>query len=323
MVRIKSPIKYLFILIIVIAIILFTSFSYNTQKVTAPVIKSTIKEEIVKETEQIVETKTKEIPVSMILLPSTVIQGEPVLIKIDGVNISDIKKLVFNAQILPVFTYENNTTALLGVDLNQKVGNYDITLYLNNGSTTKKTLVVKTREKYETYLAVPEQLGGNATSNQTKVVSTLTTENAEIANLKTYNGALWTKSFIFPVPNPAITDPYGFSRTSGAATIVHKGTDFRAPEGTSVVAMNRGIVRVAKKFTVYGNMIVLDHGLGLMTFYIHLSKINVKVGQLVDEGEVIGLSGSTGYAVGPHLHLSIRIGNVSIDPMKFMDLLDK
>jgi murein DD-endopeptidase MepM/ murein hydrolase activator NlpD len=58
-----------------------------------------------------------------------------------------------------------------------------------------------------------------------------------------------------------------------------------------------------------------------MTFYLHLSKIKVKVGDMVEQGEVIGLSGQTGYAYGPHLHLSVVINGVSIDPVKFFELL--
>ena len=84
--------------------------------------------------------------------------------------------------------------------------------------------------------------------------------------------------------------------------------------------MNRGIVRLAKHFRDYGNTVIIDHGLGLMTFYMHLSKIQVNVGELVRQGHMIGLSGQTGYAAQPHLHLTVRINDVSIDPIKFMAL---
>ena len=82
--------------------------------------------------------------------------------------------------------------------------------------------------------------------------------------------------------------------------------------------MNAGVVRIAQKFPTYGNTVVIDHGLGVMTFYMHLSKIKVVKGQAVALGKEIGLSGHTGYAEQPHLHLTIRINGISIDPMKFM-----
>jgi murein DD-endopeptidase MepM/ murein hydrolase activator NlpD len=83
--------------------------------------------------------------------------------------------------------------------------------------------------------------------------------------------------------------------------------------------MNRGVVRLSKKLNTYGNTVVVDHGLGLMTMYMHLSKREVVEGQLVLRGQEIGKSGQTGYAEMPHLHVSIRIAGISIDPMKFMD----
>ena len=96
--------------------------------------------------------------------------------------------------------------------------------------------------------------------------------------------------------------------------------DLRAVKGTKVAAMERGVVRLAKTFDVYGKTIVIDHGLGVMTFYMHLSKINVNQGQLVTRGQIIGLSGDTGYAESPHLHITVRINNISVDPIEFLDL---
>lgn len=254
---------------------------------------------------------------------NSIIQGEPVMVQIYGAKLSDIQKLSFEGKKLDIFNYQNKPTALLGIDLNKKAGNYKILLNLINGSSTESILTVKAREKYETYLAVPEKLGGNSTSNQIKVVSTLSQENAILAVIKTFARNLWTKPFIYPISNPIVTDPYGFSRTSGAASITHKGADFKAVEGKKVVAMNRGIVRIARTLTVYGKIVVIDHGYGVMSFYIHLSKIKVNVGELVEQGQLIGYSGSTGYSTGPHLHLSLRIGNISIDPIKFLDLFTR
>ena len=91
--------------------------------------------------------------------------------------------------------------------------------------------------------------------------------------------------------------------------------------GTSVTAINRGVVRVARQFPTYGKTVVVDHGLGLMSFYMHLSKTSVNVGELVKPGQRVGLSGQTGYATSPHLHFTLRIRNISVDPMKFFGLM--
>jgi murein DD-endopeptidase MepM/ murein hydrolase activator NlpD len=87
------------------------------------------------------------------------------------------------------------------------------------------------------------------------------------------------------------------------------------------MAINRGVVRIVHTYRDYGKTIVVDHGLGVMSFYMHLSKIYVAPGELVLPGEVIGKSGHTGYAEQPHLHLTIRIGGISIDPVKFFALM--
>jgi murein DD-endopeptidase MepM/ murein hydrolase activator NlpD len=169
-------------------------------------------------------------------------------------------------------------------------------------------------------------LGGNSVANQAVVLSILTKENAAIAAVYSrMDKALWTSGFAFPVASTTgspltVTDPYGYNRDSGANTITHKGVDFHAPPGTPVYAVNRGVVRVAKSYTVYGNTVIVDHGLGLLSMYMHLSKMSVYPGQLVTKGQRLGLSGETGYAEGPHLHLTVRIGGVSVDPMGFFAL---
>jgi murein DD-endopeptidase MepM/ murein hydrolase activator NlpD len=260
--------------------------------------------------------------VSITTIPSEVVQGEPVLIQISEAKISDIKKLTFDNKRLNVFDYKSTPSALVGVDLRGKSGDFPIHLELKSGSTTDRTFTIKDREKIEQVMEVPESLGGNSPENQTKVVNTLVDENALLAVIKTFTGALWTKKFIYPVSEPIITDEYGYSRKTGEYNLAHKGVDFKAKVGTKVVAMNKGIVRVAKKFQIYGNTIVIDHGYGVMSFYLHLSKIKVNVGELVQQGQLIGLSGNTGYVIGPHLHLSVRINNVSIDPIKFLELFN-
>jgi murein DD-endopeptidase MepM/ murein hydrolase activator NlpD len=89
------------------------------------------------------------------------------------------------------------------------------------------------------------------------------------------------------------------------------------------MAINRGVVTFAGPLGLYGNTIVLDHGFGLESFYMHLSEIDVKQGEMVQRDQVIGASGETGYAEGPHLHLTVRVGGISIDPMVFLGFFQK
>jgi murein DD-endopeptidase MepM/ murein hydrolase activator NlpD len=219
--------------------------------------------------------------------------------------------------------YKNIPTAFVGIDLNKKPGVYKIKTTLKDGRFEENTITIIERKKYEEAMPIPVAIGGNSIINQTRVVNTLAQENEILNTLKTSTTSLWIKNFSYPVTNPIITDTYGYARNTGGYAIAHKGTDFRAKVGTPILAMNDGIVRVSKDFTVYGGTIVIDHGQGIMTLYMHLSKRDVSTGDKVISGQTIGLSGGTGYAEGPHLHLSIKINNISIDPMKFIELFEK
>jgi murein DD-endopeptidase MepM/ murein hydrolase activator NlpD len=154
-------------------------------------------------------------------------------------------------------------------------------------------------------------------------VSNLEKENIVLNNVKSDTNQLWKNPFHFPLSSIFVTDNYGYNRATVGEKILHKGTDFRAQEGTEVRAMNKGIVKIARIFTVYGNTVVIDHGKGILTFYMHLSKLLVKEGDMVEEGMVIGKSGMTGYAEAPHLHISVRINGISIDPMTFMGFFEE
>jgi len=242
------------------------------------------------------------------------------MLTIEGVGAGDVRSASFDKKPLKVFVYDGRPAALVGVDLNKKPGTYTLSATLISGETMTKEVVIGKRERKEAPLGIPEKLGGNTKEAARTLVSTLAKENAQLSALRSGTKAFWSEPFKFPVKDPVVTDHYGYSRATVQYQIAHKGTDFRAKEGTPVYSMNRGVVRFAKTTRNYGKTVVVDHGLGLMTMYMHLSKIRVNEGELVRPGQLIGDSGQTGYVEAPHLHLSVRIDNVSIDPMKFLAL---
>jgi murein DD-endopeptidase MepM/ murein hydrolase activator NlpD len=131
---------------------------------------------------------------------------------------------------------------------------------------------------------------------------------------------LWSGDFRAPVTAPA-TSSFGMRRTyNGKLASVHKGMDFRAATGTPVRASNSGLVVLARPLYYEGNCVVIDHGLGLFTVSMHLSRIDVKEGQHVTLGERIGLSGATGRVTGPHLHWAVRWQDAYLDPAKMLRL---
>ncbi len=131
---------------------------------------------------------------------------------------------------------------------------------------------------------------------------------------------LWSGDFVAPVQAPP-TDSFGTRRVfNGELDSVHKGMDFRARTGTVVRAGNSGVVVLARPLYYEGNCVVIDHGLGLYTISMHLSRIEVHEGQPVVKGQRIGLSGDTGRVTGPHLHWAVRWQNAYLDPAKMLRL---
>ena len=130
----------------------------------------------------------------------------------------------------------------------------------------------------------------------------------------------WSGQFTTPA-DAAISDVFGSERVfNGKASSPHLGLDFRVPSGTSVEAMNEGTVLLARPLYFEGNFVVLDHGQGLLTLYLHLSEFKVKEGDQVKRGQEIGLSGGTGRATGPHLHVAVRWQGTYLDPAQLMRL---
>lgn len=130
----------------------------------------------------------------------------------------------------------------------------------------------------------------------------------------------WVGDFRAPVAAEA-TDSFGTRRMlNGKLAAIHRGTDFRAHMGTVVRAGNSGTVVLARPLYYEGNCVIIDHGLGLFTLSMHFSRIDVKEGQRVAQGQPIGLSGATGRVTGPHLHWAVRWQGAYLDPAKLLRL---
>jgi murein DD-endopeptidase MepM/ murein hydrolase activator NlpD len=130
----------------------------------------------------------------------------------------------------------------------------------------------------------------------------------------------WSGNFTAPA-DAAISDAFGTQRVfNGKTQSSHQGLDFRVPSGTPVAAMNQGIVLLARPLYFEGNCVVIDHGQGLLTIYMHLSQFAVKEGDHVKRGQQVGLSGGTGRATGPHLHVAVRWQGTYLDPASLLRL---
>lgn len=145
---------------------------------------------------------------------------------------------------------------------------------------------------------------------------------AELAAIKAARTGItigdgWSQAFIWPARGP-VTGVFGSQRIyAGVPGSIHSGLDIAAPVGALIVAPAAGVVRLAEgPFTLEGNLVMLDHGYGLVSSFLHLSQIDVKPGQVLAQGDPIGRIGATGRASGPHLHwgMSWGVEAVRVDP---------
>jgi murein DD-endopeptidase MepM/ murein hydrolase activator NlpD len=145
---------------------------------------------------------------------------------------------------------------------------------------------------------------------------------AELAK-KTRPELLWKEAFA-QLGNTAIESRFADYRTyfykgQEIDRQVHLGFDLASLQRAAVTASNRGVVILTKYLGIYGNCVVIDHGLGVQSLYAHLSTIDAKEGDTVEKGQTIGRTGSTGLAGGDHLHFTLLVNGVAVNPVEMWD----
>jgi murein DD-endopeptidase MepM/ murein hydrolase activator NlpD len=214
--------------------------------------------------------------------------------------------------------------ALLGVDLEQAEGKYDFAVTADAQSGEKMdcsvTVTVKAGHFATESLQVeqqfvepnPEQLQ-RAQEEQKKL--------REILGHVTPD-RLWQGNFRIPLDGVTAGKNFGRRRIlNGQPGSPHGGVDFPATTGTPVHAAQRGHVVLAEELYFSGNTVLVDHGLGIYTFYGHLSEISVKVGDEVEPSALLGKVGATGRVTGPHLHWGLTVNRARVNPLQIVNLL--
>lgn len=215
--------------------------------------------------------------------------------------------------------------ALAGVSFETKPGKYTLEL---SGEATKSKSEVKFKRvfavasaKYPTIrvqLAVEKKFTEPSPEQQAQIAESVKVKQEYLPRVTPDRE--WKGNFVPPV-KAATSDVFGSQRIfNGVAQREHQGLDYRVPTGTPVAAMNEGTVLIARFLYFEGNCVVIDHGQGLLTLYFHLSELKVREGDPVKTGEEIGLSGGTGRATGPHLHVAVRWQGTYLDPARLMQL---
>ncbi|MEQ1506514.1 MAG: M23 family metallopeptidase, partial [Myxococcota bacterium] len=129
----------------------------------------------------------------------------------------------------------------------------------------------------------------------------------------------WSGPFAKPIPGAELTSPFGKYRSySDGRKSYHSGLDLSEPRGTPVRAAAPGVVLVAHEQAIFGNVVIVNHGLGVATSYNHLDRIDVREGDQVEAGQQLGALGSTGQSTGPHLHWGLEVDVVAVDPGEWL-----
>ena len=206
--------------------------------------------------------------------------------------------------------------AVIGIPLATEPGQQTLQV-THDGLTSPLTFTV-TDKKYRTQeLTISNQRQVNPNADDLKRIAK---ESARTETALTHYTSSLAPDFklLQPVPGTP-SDSFGFKRIfNGEARNPHSGMDIPAANGTPIKAPADGIVTELGNFFFNGNTVFIDHGSGLATMYCHLSRIDVKVGQQVKRGEVIGLVGATGRVTGPHLHFGVSLNRAMVDPSLFL-----
>lgn len=131
----------------------------------------------------------------------------------------------------------------------------------------------------------------------------------------------WTEPFLAPVPG-CMNSPFGVQRYQNGKPTgnYHAGVDQRGPTGRPIVAAAAGTVRMVRSYNIHGNAVGVDHGQGVVSIYLHMSKIAAHEGDEVKAGDILGYVGMTGRANGPHLHWSLYVHSIAVNPTKWAPL---
>lgn len=252
-------------------------------------------------------------------LSATVKQGDTLFVEIHGAELDDNVSAYFLQKNIPFYSDGLHLRAIVGIPVNTGIGTYTFSTFVMVGGV-KKTLTQKVRV-----------LSGNFPVQKIwlkKSKKDLYTYEGVQREYDLIGAALkqetpeqgWEGSFGYPA-NGKVTTKFGSQRVvNGEKGSNHKGVDFGPGFGKPVFAVNGGVVSLVEKFKMHGNTVIINHGQGVSSLYLHLNDFAVKVGDTVKKGDVIGHVGSTGVATGPHLHFAMYVHVVAVNPMSWFKL---
>ena len=249
--------------------------------------------------------------------------GELVVLSIVLPEASDhVRVRAFDRDVLAYPAGARAWRALVGIDLDVRPGTYPVTVDAGVDAArahatydllvTKRVFRTRRLTVDEAFVTPPPSEQGRIDRDAKLLADVWKAPWAE---------RLWTGAFVRPVPHEA-NSAFG-TRTifNGKPRSAHGGADFLSPGGTPVHAPNAGRIVVARSLYFSGNTVIIDHGLGLFSMLAHLSAIDVREGDRVTAGQMLGRVGATGRVTGPHLHWAVRASGARVDPLSLLALL--
>lgn len=255
----------------------------------------------------------------LIVEPASAKQGGTLVIQVanpDAVVVSG----TFNGKAIAFTRAVGYWYALVGISRCAKIGNAPLTIKITNvaGQSTTETTTVNVESTAFIVQAINLPPAASAILSNRDLINDEAAQLAAIVNRYT-STRLWSGAFRQPVYS-TITSAFGTQRSYNGGPVGacgHEGTDFNTAAGLAVYAPARGRVVFAALTQVRGNLIVIDHGIGVFSAYYHLAEINMQAGKVVEPGALIGKIGSTGLSTGPHLHWSMWVNGEYVDPMEW------
>ena len=221
--------------------------------------------------------------------------------------------VTFDNEPVAVFPHEDSWIALAGIPLNAKTGDHHFSIKYHTGMTLGTRVEVMEKKYAEQHLTIKNKRKVNPNEEDMKRISRERVRKLKAKTLRT--DSIPKVDFIWPTEG-RISSVFGLRRFfNEQERSPHSGLDIAAATGTPVKAAADGTVIDAGDFFFSGNMIYLDHGQGIISLYAHLDRIDVKPGDTVKQGQMIGTVGETGRVTGAHLHFAVFANQTLIDPI--------